>query len=161
MTTEREQNLKALLHTSEVLEAYTSLPEDALDFRPFPEAWTIREHIAHCADTAVVNFGRCLQALANSGAECITSNPTWPEVFDYSATSPQDDLALLKIVHRGLYRRLWAEAEKDWSDGQIHHTVHGLIPLELLLEKMSVHEPFHAEMMERNLTAWKETSSAS
>lgn len=137
--------------------AAKGLSDELLDFRPFADAWTIRENIAHLCDSEVYGYARHRKALAEPGARVdVWDEMKWHESLHYEASDAAAGLALfegLRLATAALVERV---AGEDWSGYRIDHPERGLLTLEQVVRIFSDHVAFHVDLVERNKRLWKE-----
>ncbi len=94
--------------------AVAGVPKDVLDFKPAAEHWSIRENVAHLADTDLVAATRLRYILAHPGATLVAFDQnTWATALGYASRSVEGSLGLLRAVREStadVLRRAPAEA---------------------------------------------------
>lgn len=132
-------------------------PDKAIDFRPdFPEAWTIREHLAHLADgeTVAVYF-RVRLALAQPGATALLyEEEEWRRLLHYSGRDPAEALTTFLALREETLRVLEAEIGADWDAAHFIHPQKGQVSLADFIPLIAGHSDFHIPYIERNLSAF-------
>jgi len=84
-----------------VLEArVVGLPANVLEFRPhYPDAWTIREHVIHLADSETNNFIRLKSIIAQPGSVgFVIDEKTWTSNIVHKREDVWKYLRLFRLV---------------------------------------------------------------
>lgn len=142
--------------TCETVHSFENFPEEALDFRPeFPDAWTIREHIIHLAESEMNAFLRLKAILAQPGstAFCI-DEVSWVKKLDYDREDWKSYLKLFEMI-RELESQLLQTAFKTlhkYEDHSIEIPGYGCMRLIDWLDVYGeTHIIKHRNYVERNL----------
>ncbi len=138
--------------------AIEPLAAGVLDFRPFADAWTIRENIVHLCDAEVHAYDRHRKAIAEPGARVeVWDEIRWHRSLDYAAVDVAAALALLESLRSSTAALLGRIAAADWSGFRVVHPQHGPMSLEQLVGFFVEHDDFHLDLIGRNRRLWKET----
>ncbi len=141
--------------------AVKGLPPALIDFRPFADAWTIRENVAHLCDAEAYAYARHRKALAEPGARV----DMWDEIkfherLRYGSRDMAAALALYAALRLATADLLDLFAAEDWSGYTVEHAKRGTMTLEGLPEFFADHDTFHLDLIERNKKLWKEKKGA-
>jgi hypothetical protein len=159
MTAEIKQNIDAYEKGPEALEnAIRGLSEAQMDYRPFEDAWTIREHVIHTVDMDINAYLRWRICLAESGKEVmVLDEELWTKNVGYDEDGIEENLALFKL-ERAMSARRFLSFKDDsvWKEKYFIHPTMGKMSLELWLALYVKHVNSHIEYIERNKRLWKE-----
>jgi hypothetical protein len=101
--------------------AVASVPRDALDYKPGPEHWSIRENLAHLADTDLVAAARLRYILAHPGATLVAFDQNkWATALSYSTRSVGGSLALFRAVRESTAEMLRRAPAEAWEYAGTH-----------------------------------------
>ena len=135
--------------------ALARVPQEALQWRPGPDKWSVHEVICHCADSETNGSARIRYLLGEDQPLIVGYDQArWAKVLDYHSLPMAPALATVEAVRRntaGLLRRLSPE---QWSR-RGKHTESGSYSAEQWLETYAEHLEKHAGQIERNLQAWR------
>ncbi len=134
-----------------------SLTTSITHFRPFPEAWTIHEHIVHCLDVDAANFHRYRRAIAQPGTTVVPFDQVWTSALDYHSHDLSASLVLIKLLRRYTAIHLHSLVDRDWTQFAFLHPKSGRVNLEEAISSYIDHVRFHRELIDRNLGLWKES----
>ncbi len=132
-----------------------------IDFRPFADAWTIRENVVHLCDAEAYAYARHRKALAEPGALV----DMWDEIkfherLRYGSRDLAAALALYEALRAATAELLGLFAAEDWSGYRIEHARRGPMTLEVLVDFFVDHDRFHLDLIERNKKLSKEKKGA-
>jgi hypothetical protein len=152
----------------ELLERYAAAPaaleerlrglsSEQLDFRPFPEAWTVREQAVHLADAELHAAVRLRKILAQSGeAVDVYDEEKWQAGLDYGAQDPLRAAGLFRLLREAAAALLARARPQQWADNWVLHPERGRLSLRGWLELYVEHSDTHLGYIERNLGLWRE-----
>ncbi len=137
--------------------ALTGVFGDEEDFTTAPGKWSIRQIIAHLADTELVFAHRLRQVIAEDQATLVAFNQdAWAQNLDYSRRKPKQSLES--------FRRLRAENHellKDLPETAFaragNHTERGPVTVLQIVEGAANHTESHARQMQQIRDAYKQT----
>lgn len=155
---ERKVMLEALRSgPARVRTAVKGLAADVLDFRPFADAWTVRENIVHLCDAEVHAYSRYRKAIAEPGARVdVWDEIKWHATLEYAAVDASAGLALLEALRASTAALLDRIADAAWSAFRIEHPKRGMMDLEQMVGFFVEHDNFHLDLVGRNKRLWKE-----
>ena len=135
--------------------ALTTVPPEAMQWRPKPGEWSVHEVICHCADSETNAYARIRYLMAEKTPSIVGYNQEeWARAFDYHALPIDTALAVVDSVRAltaAMIRRLPDEA---WSRSG-HHSEVGEYTAEKWLEIYADHLEVHARQIEANVAAWR------
>jgi hypothetical protein len=136
--------------------ALEQTPEGAMDFRPSPGAWTIREIIHHMPDSEATGFVRCRKIVAESGvAVDVYDQDIWTDKLKYRSRDITHALELFRLMRLTTLDLLRTVEESVWANNYIMHPERGKVTLDHWLEIYAVHADKHAAQIRRNVEAWE------
>jgi hypothetical protein len=126
------------------------------DFTTAPGKWSIRQIVAHLADTELVFAQRFRQVIAEDNPTLIAfDQDAWARNLEYSRRKPKASLET--------FRRLRAESHellKDLPESAFertgNHTERGVVTLRRLVETAADHAESHARQTQAIREAYKE-----
>jgi hypothetical protein len=155
MTTEEKLGAIARFETSAGdFDGLPALPVEVLTFRPFPEAWTIHEHIVHMLESEVAAFHRYRRAVAQPGTAALGyDEEIWTPCLGYHEQDLADCLAAFKLLRRIAAAHLRRIADRDWTSLAYVHDSQGRVDLEAWIRDYTDHVAIHLGYIQRNLSA--------
>ena len=131
-------------------------PKGAMDFRPSPHAWTIREIVHHMPDSEASAFVRCRKIIAQSGVTVdVYDQDIWTDKLKYRSRDITHALELFRLMRVYTVELLGTVEESVWANNYIMHPENGKMSLERWLELYAVHADKHAGQIRRNIEAWE------
>jgi hypothetical protein len=101
--------------------AVAGIPKDAFDYKPGPEHWSIRENLAHLADTDLVAAARLRYILARPGATLVAFDQNeWATALGYASGSLEGSLALFRVVRVSTAEVLRRVPREAWEYAGAH-----------------------------------------
>ncbi len=139
------------------------LHEDLIDFVPeIPDAWTMREHVAHLADVEVRTFIRYRNSiLANGiglvlgGGDVDTSN----SLLKYSTQRVEDSLEIIRLLRKITIEHVSGMNDDAMEGFRIKHPDLGIINLKMILSIATQHADKHIEYLLRNIALFNEKTT--
>jgi len=136
--------------------ALDETPKGAIDFRPSPGAWTIREIVHHMPDSEASSFVRCRKIIAQSGVTVdVYDQDIWTDKLKYRSRDISHALELFRLMRLYTIDLLRAVEESVWANNYIMHPENGKMTLERWLELYAIHADKHAAQIRRNIEAWE------
>ena len=154
--------------TKELLERYSAasgalearlrgLTPEQLTFRPFPDAWTVHEQVAHLADAEINASVRLRKILAESGVGVdVYDQEKWQAGLDYHGQNLDKAVRLFRLLREISTDLLSRAREAQWEGNWVMHPERGKLTLRGWLELYVEHSDTHLGYIERNLRLWKE-----
>lgn len=150
MPTSRASLIAALEQTTPTLERLTSaLDDQALDFRPAPQEWSIREVLAHFVDDEIYVMRLRLERIVKEERPHLT--PHDEKAWHASRNTTRDhlsellgDFALQRSASLGIVKML---RESDW-ERQGYQPEYGWFTAEGWLERWVEHDAAHLRQIE-------------
>jgi len=152
----------------EVLERFRRAPEvlavvltgvfgDEIDFTPAPGKWSIRQIIAHLADSEMVGAHRFRQVIAENNPTLVAFDQNaWAQNLDYARRLPKNSLDTFRRVRAENYDLLKALPESTYERGGTH-TERGPLTLRQLLDTYAEHAESHARQVQTIREEYKKT----
>ncbi len=118
------------------------------DFVTAPGKWSIRQIIAHLADTEIVHAHRMRQVIAEDNPTIIAFNQeAWGNHLDYARRKPKTSLESFRRLRAENYELLKDLPEPTYARTG-NHTERGPLTLRGLLDIASGHVESHARQMQ-------------
>ena len=136
-------------------EALARVPEEALQWKPAPDKWSVHEIVCHCADSEVNASQRIRYVLAEKDPVIVGyDQDEWTRAFDYHALPLQPALQALEGTRAHTAELIRRLPEQSWArEGR--HTESGRYTAEDWLRTYSEHLEKHAGQIDRTLAAWR------
>ena len=132
-----------------------TLSNDLIIFRPFADAWSIKEQIVHCMEVDLANFHRYRRAIAQPETQIISFSQIWTSALDYQSSDLLSAIELIKIVRKYIASHLRTIVDHDWQKYAYIHDKNGRINLEEALINYIDHVEFHRNLIDRNINLYK------
>jgi hypothetical protein len=143
-----------------IREALAKVPPEALQWRPGPGKWSAHEVVVHCADSETNGALRIRYLVAEKEPLIVGYDQNaWARLFDYHAQPLEQSLAATAAARDRTVPLLRRMSEADWAKSG-RHTESGPYTAEHWLRIYAAHLEGHARQIERNLEAWKASSSS-
>jgi hypothetical protein len=118
------------------------------DFTLAPGKWSIRQLVAHLADTELVFASRFRQIIAEDTPPIMAFNQDqWATNLDYARRKPKQSLETLRRLRAENYELL-KELPAAAFDRTGNHSKDGPIAMHTLLERLTNHVEKHAQQMQ-------------
>ena len=144
--TRRESLIRRYAEGAAAFDRYLAPEADPrlFDYRPaLPDAWTIREHVAHFTDNEVHSYTRMRFAVAEPGVSvAVYDEGRWQTGLGYERQPLAETIRLYRLLREAAVRFLRA-LPADWEPFHVLHPVRGQVSLERLLEIYVDHLDFH------------------
>jgi len=139
----------------QLIAALEELPREMWTFKSSPERWSVHEIIVHIADSEANSFIRCRRFLAEPGSEVMAyDQDKWATALRYHEQSPDDALALFRLLRLTSYNLIKDLPESVWSN-TIEHPENGTMTFDDWLHTYERHIPGHVAQMRRNHEEWR------
>jgi hypothetical protein len=154
---DRADLLLAYAHGPELLrDAVAKYPPEALDFKPGPAKWSLRDIVFHLAESEVHGYLRARTAMAEPGGPIQAfDQDRWAATLDAASQPLAEALDLFRLLREMLARRLRSLPEAGWQ-AKFLHPDRGAVSLERWLEIYEGHLRTHLAQMERTFQAWRD-----
>ena len=120
-----------------------------------PGQWSIRQIIAHLADSELVFAHRFRQVIAEDNPTLVAfDQDAWAARLDYTRRAPKQSLETLRRLRAENCVLLGGVAPDDFGRTG-NHTEKGPMPLQELVERAAKHVESHAGQIERLRAAYK------
>jgi hypothetical protein len=141
-----------------------ALPRDALDFVPdIPDAWSIREHLAHLMDAEIRAFVRYRNAVADPGAALSLGGGNVDRsntLLDYASQDIVDSLEIIRLLRNITLKHVASMTDDQMMRYGIEHPDFGRINLRMVLSIYTQHVDKHIEYINRNITFFEERKAS-
>src|SRR5450432_1988599 len=109
------------------------------DFIPAPGKWSIRQTVAHLADSELVGAHRMRQVIAEDNPTLIAfDQDAWTRNLDYSRRKPKQSLETFRRIRAENYDLLKGLSEATFERAG-NHTENGRVTLRQMLEGYAGH----------------------
>jgi hypothetical protein len=126
----------------------TGAAGEEVDFAPVPDKWTIRQIVAHLADSELVGAHRLRLVIAEENPTLTAfDQEAWTRNLDYGRRKPTQSLETFRRLRAENYELLKGLPESAFERTG-SHTEHGLITLRLMLERCVSHVESHARQLQ-------------
>lgn len=133
---------------SKLAEAVNGLPAAALDYKPSPAKWSIRQQVAHLADAELHMGTRFRWSVAESGKQIVAfDQDLWAGKLQYAAAPVDVSLATFTAVRRWTVDFLKRLTPADRDGAYILHSERGKETLQRLMTMMAGHDLNHLKQI--------------
>ena len=140
--------------------ALTTVPKEALQWRPKAGEWSAHEVIVHCSDSETQSASRIRVVLSEKDPVILGyDQEQWARDFDYHAHPIDVALATVDAVRANTAALLRLLPDSAWSKVG-RHTESGRYTAEDWLTIYADHLENHARQIEANVAAWKASHSS-
>jgi hypothetical protein len=141
----------------ELERAVKGITKELADYRPFPEAWSIRELVVHVTDSEINNFIRWKSIIAQPRSNAfVIDEDAWVRNMEYTTASIEKYLMVFRLLREISYEYLIEVDQKEWNNEYFLHPTLGMVTLEKCISMYANHIPSHIEHIERNKKLWAE-----
>ena len=135
--------------------ALSTVPAEALQWRPQPGEWSAHEVVVHCADSETNGAAR-IRYLASEADPVILGydEAEWARRFDYHQHPMAPALAVVEAVRANTAALIRRMPEDAWQRVG-RHSESGRYAAEDWLRIYSEHLEIHARQIEANVAAWR------
>jgi hypothetical protein len=158
--TERESLIRRYAEGPDRLqEALSTVPSEAMMWRPAPNEWSAHEVICHCADSETSSSTRIRMLVAQPEPLIVGyDQEAWAVVMEYHRQPLGPALDAVRATRASTAALLPLLPEEAWiRTGQ--HTEFGDFSAETWLRYYADHLHDHADQIEANVATWKAQSS--
>jgi hypothetical protein len=131
------------------------LSNELIIYRPFDDAWSIKEHIVHCMEVDIANFHRYRRAIAQPETPILSFDQVWTKNLDYQISDLKLAMDLIKMVRKYMACHLKMIVDHDWTKYAYIHDKRGRINLEEAICQYSEHVDAHRKYIDRNIELFK------
>lgn len=136
-------------------ETLAACPGEALDFKPGPGKWSVRDIVFHLAESEVHAYVRARTIIAEPGNPVLAyDQDQWAATLDPASQPLEEAVDLFRLLREMLARQLRALPHDAW-ERHLMHPQRGAMNLEKWLEVYEHHLPVHLAQMDRTLQAWR------
>ena len=135
--------------------ALSTVPPEAMQWRPKPGEWSVHEVVCHCADSETNSYARVRYLVAEKEPTIIGyDQENWARVFDYHTLPMEPALAVVDSVRASTAALVRTLPEEAWHRAG-RHTESGRYTVEDWLRIYADHLEGHAKQIEDNVAAWR------
>ncbi|EPR08140.1 DinB family protein [Ruminiclostridium papyrosolvens] len=134
------------------------LSDELILYRPFEDAWSIKEQIIHCMEVDIANFHRYRKAIAQPDTPVLSFDQIWTRNLDYQLSDLKMSMDLMKLVRSYMVSHLKTIIACDWTKYAYIHDKKGKVNLEEALSQYIEHVDFHKKLIDRNIQLFKAAS---
>ncbi len=155
----REERIQSFETGADQLrEAIKDIPAEALNFKPTPTAWSVREIIAHMPDSEMSGFIRCRKIIAQSGVTVdVYDQDAWADTLYYNQRDIEASLMLFDQMRKATTILLRQVEDAVWESNFVMHPEDGKLTLDYWLELYENHVAKHCGQIRRTFEAWQKT----
>lgn len=153
----RAELLLSYAHGPQALkQALAECPQEALDYRPGPGRWSVRDIVLHLAESELHGYLRARTCIAEPGRPVLAfDQDAWAASLDPAAQPLEEAVDLFRLLREMLARQLRALPPEAWERTMVHPQ-RGPVTLERWLEIYEAHLAAHLAQMARTRQAWAE-----
>ena len=153
---QKQEKIKEYVASYEVIETLANLDAALLDFRPFEEAWTIRENILHLLDADLNGILRLRKAFAQNGTPIVTyDEEKWTKNLSYTSFEVKPVIGMTKALREMTAQLLTSKIDEDWDSFGYSHPDNGVVSVNRWVDIYIDHVDFHWKLIERNKAAFR------
>jgi hypothetical protein len=136
--------------------AFARAPQDAKQWRPAPNKWSVHEVVVHCADSET-NSAMRIRYLVGEPSPAIMGydQDRWARTFDYHRLSAELALTLVDAVRASTNEFIRNLPDSAWARVGSHSEYAEPYTAEQWLRIYAEHLEIHARQIARNLDAWR------
>ena len=143
---EAQRQTPALLDT-----LLANASDEQLTRRPSPNKWSIGEILAHLAEDEIATAWRYRQMVEHNGIELPGfDQDLWARLGDYGSRTPQDSLALFRLLRAANLQFLSQLSPEQWECSGTH-AERGRITVRDLALHMAGHDANHIDQIRKIL----------
>lgn len=136
-------------------QALALYPAEAMDFKPGPGKWSLRDIAFHLAESEVQGYVRARTAMAEPGNPVLAyDQDKWAATLDTDSQPLEEAVELFRLLRELMARQLRALPAQAW-ERTVLHPQRGPMTLEKWLEVYEGHLRVHLAQMERTHQAWR------
>ncbi len=136
------------------------LTSEILIYKPdIKDAWSIKEHIIHIADSEINNFIRWKSILAQPFSKCfVIEESAWTKKLDYEREDLKKYLLIFKLLRELTYEYLKNVDDEEWEKDYFIHEYKNQINKITLKRSMKIYTTHiydHLKYIDRNINEYK------
>lgn len=160
MTPQQRAMLIALYRRGpeELEAALAEVPEEARNWRPAPDEWTVHEIVCHCADSETSGYTRLRMLAAEPSPKIVGyDQELWATYFNYATIRIESALVVVRAVRAHTSILLDSLPDEAWKKVGIH-SESGRYSTDDWLNTYGVHLSDHADQIRRTHGQWLQQS---
>jgi hypothetical protein len=137
--------------------ALAEVPQEAWEFKPAADEWSIHEIVVHMKDSESMGVIRLHKLIAEPGSTLMAYEESkWADALNYQYQDVEDALQILKLTRRTTYRLLKTLPDQVFMQSVVHPEYGESYTLEKWLNIYARHIPEHIEQLQKTYQAWQE-----
>ena len=133
---------------SKIAEAVQGLPAAALDYKPSPEKWSIRQQLAHLADAELQMGARFRWSAAEPGKQIVAfDQDKWAATAKYGSTPVDLSLTTFTAARKWTIAFVRSLSAGERENAFIMHEERGKETLQRLMTMMAGHDLNHLKQI--------------
>ena len=97
---EKSMLIQQFQQSSFTFDYVLNLPDKLIHYRPFTDAWSIKEQIVHCLDFDIANFHRYRWSITKPGTKVLSFDGSWTNILNYQSYDLRLTIDLIKMVRK-------------------------------------------------------------
>ncbi|MGE5648044.1 MAG: DinB family protein [Acidobacteriota bacterium] len=131
-----------------------------LDFKSAPDKWTVREIVAHLADSEIVAADRFRRIVAEENPTLIGYDQNaWTANLNYARRKSSESVDLFRRLRADSYELL-KDLPPEAFERRGNHSERGAITLRQFVQTMAEHAEAHAHQIRRARESYKQARQA-
>ena len=136
--------------------ALAAIPEEAWEFKPSPEDWSVHEIIVHMGDSESMAALRARKLIVEPGSKLMGyEEAKWAGALDYSSQDAEDSLDIIRLVRQTTYRLLKSLPDEVFTHSVVHPEHSEPYTFDRWLNIYARHVPDHIEQIKKNVQTWE------
>ena len=128
--------------------------QNAFEFRPGKDQWTICEILSHLVDAEVFGLTRAKKIIAENGSRVeVYNQEIWAEALSYEKMNSKDSLKLIKLLRNNLSQVLESISNDTWNNSVFHPEI-GKLTLSDWIKRNCEHIEIHIRQISKLLDQW-------
>jgi uncharacterized damage-inducible protein DinB len=139
-----------------IREAIKDIPVEALDFKPSPTAWSVRQIVTHMPDSEASSYVRARKIIAQTGVTVdVYDQDAWADSLFSGKRDINLSLSLFDLMRKSTAELLTYLDESVWENNFVMHPDDGKLTLGRWLEIYENHVTKHVGQIRRTFEAWQ------
>jgi len=159
---ERNQKIEEYGRGYELLTAaLAEIPQEAWEFKPSAEDWSVHEIIVHMGDSESMAALRVRKLIVEPGSNLMGyEEGKWAGTLDYQHQDVEYALDIIRLARETTYRLLKTLPEEAFTHSVVHPEYSEPYTFDKWLNIYSHHIPDHIEQMKKTVEGWKDKSAS-
>jgi len=131
-----------------------------LEFKPAPEKWSLRQIVAHMADSEIVAAARFRRVIAEDNPALLAYDQNaWAANLNYAKRKSSESVELFRRIRADCYELL-KDLPPETFERKGTHNERGVVTLRELVQTMAEHAESHARQIRQAREAYKQVRQA-